>query len=94
MSSAAHFSTRFRHSTGEPPHRFHTRLRVERARDLLERGMDPATAAVDVGATIRATSRATRGAWGSRPERYIAHGGSGLTQSRTKSRNVRTFGDR
>ncbi len=49
MRSAAHFSTRFRQSTGEPPHRFHTRLRVDRARQLLERGVDPAAAAVEVG---------------------------------------------
>lgn len=47
--SAAHFSTLFRASTGEPPHRYHTRLRVERARLLIERGASAADAALAVG---------------------------------------------
>jgi AraC family transcriptional regulator len=47
--SAAHFSTLFRNATGEPPHRYHTRLRVERARRLLERGATPSEASLAVG---------------------------------------------
>jgi|SRR5882724_11058606 len=47
--SAAHFSTAFRLSTGEPPHRYLVRLRVERARTLIEHGMSPSEAAIVVG---------------------------------------------
>lgn len=47
--SPAHFSTCFRASVGEPPHQHLVRLRVERARGLLERGLDPASAALAVG---------------------------------------------
>jgi AraC family transcriptional regulator len=47
--SPAHFSTLFRNATGEPPHRYHTRLRVERARRLLERGATPSDASLAVG---------------------------------------------
>ena len=35
--STAHFSQMFRKSTGESPHRFVLRLRVERAREMLHR---------------------------------------------------------
>lgn len=47
--SPAHFSTLFRNATGEPPHRYHTRLRVERARRLLEGGATPSDASLAVG---------------------------------------------
>ena len=47
--SPAHFSTMFRTSVGEAPHRHLVRLRVERARQLLERGVDPASAARATG---------------------------------------------
>jgi AraC family transcriptional regulator len=47
--SSAHFSTLFRNSTGEPPHRYHTRLKVERAWRLLEQGATPTDAALTVG---------------------------------------------
>lgn len=47
--STAHFAVLFRNSFGEPPHRYIVRLRVERARDLLMAGVDPAHAAVAVG---------------------------------------------
>ena len=47
--SPAHFSTLFRNSVGEPPHRYHTRLRVERARQLIEQGVTPSDAAIQVG---------------------------------------------
>lgn len=47
--STAHFAVLFRNTLGEPPHRYLTRLRVERARALLVSGMDPSEAAVAVG---------------------------------------------
>jgi AraC family transcriptional regulator len=47
--SPAHFSTLFRNATDEPPHRYLTRLRVERARRLLERGATPSDASLAVG---------------------------------------------
>jgi AraC family transcriptional regulator len=47
--SPAHFSVLFRASFGEPPHRHILRLRVERARVMLEQGADPAAAALAVG---------------------------------------------
>lgn len=47
--SPAHFSILFRNSFGEPPHRYVLRLRVERARRLLEGGANPSTAAFTVG---------------------------------------------
>jgi AraC family transcriptional regulator len=47
--SPAHFSTLFRNSVGEPPHRYHTRLRVERASRLLESGVTSSDAALAVG---------------------------------------------
>ncbi len=47
--SPAHFSTLFRNSFGEPPHQHMLRLRVERARVLLEGGTDPSAAAFAVG---------------------------------------------
>jgi AraC family transcriptional regulator len=34
--SPYHFARAFKVSTGEPPHRYHTRIRLERARELLE----------------------------------------------------------
>jgi AraC family transcriptional regulator len=45
----AHFSLQFRRSFGEPPHRHMIRMRVERAKLLIEQGLDPAAAAVAVG---------------------------------------------
>jgi AraC family transcriptional regulator len=45
----AHFSTLFRTTFGEPPHQHVLRLRVERARELLEHGADPSAAALTVG---------------------------------------------
>ncbi len=45
----SHFSTMFRRSVGEPPHRHLLRLRVERARTLLESGTTPSTAAIEAG---------------------------------------------
>jgi AraC-like DNA-binding protein len=47
--SPAHFATSFRASVGEPPHRHHLRLRVERARTLLQQGMEPLSAALATG---------------------------------------------
>jgi AraC family transcriptional regulator len=47
--SPSHFSALFRNATGEPPHRYHTRLRVERARRLIESGVSPSEAALQVG---------------------------------------------
>jgi AraC family transcriptional regulator len=47
--SASHFSALFKASVGEPPHRYHVRRRVERARELLLLGATPATAAHAVG---------------------------------------------
>jgi AraC-like DNA-binding protein len=47
--SPSHFSTLFHASFGESPHRHLLRLRVERARELLEKGADPAAAALAVG---------------------------------------------
>jgi AraC-like DNA-binding protein len=39
----------FRNATSEPPHKYHTRLRVERAARPLERGATPSDAALAVG---------------------------------------------
>lgn len=47
--SASHFSALFRNATGEPPHRYHTRLRVQRARRLIESGVSASEAALQVG---------------------------------------------
>jgi len=47
--SASHFTALFKASAGEPPHRYQTRRRVERARELLLVGASPAVAAVAVG---------------------------------------------
>jgi AraC family transcriptional regulator len=47
--SPSHFTALFKASAGEPPHRYQTRRRVERARELLERGETPASAANAVG---------------------------------------------
>jgi AraC family transcriptional regulator len=47
--STGHFSGLFRNATGEPPHRYHTRLRVQRARRLIERGASASAAALQVG---------------------------------------------
>jgi AraC family transcriptional regulator len=41
--SVSHFKTLFRRSTGVPPHTFVMQRRVERARDLLQRGDQPAS---------------------------------------------------
>jgi AraC family transcriptional regulator len=45
----SHFTALFKASAGEPPHRYQTRRRVERARELLQRGNSPASAALAVG---------------------------------------------
>ena len=42
--SPSHFSRAFREATGEPPHRFLVRVRLEKARDLLEHTGLPVTA--------------------------------------------------
>jgi AraC family transcriptional regulator len=47
--SPSHFTALFKASAGEPPHRYQTRRRVERARELLQGGDSPASAAVAVG---------------------------------------------
>jgi AraC family transcriptional regulator len=47
--SASHFTALFKASAGEPPHRYQTRRRVERARELLIAGESPAAAALAVG---------------------------------------------
>jgi len=47
--SASHFTALFKATAGEPPHRYQTRRRVERARELLLEGESPALAAVAVG---------------------------------------------
>jgi AraC-like DNA-binding protein len=47
--SASHFAALFKASAGEPPHRYQTRRRVERARELLLAGESPAAAALAVG---------------------------------------------
>jgi AraC family transcriptional regulator len=67
--SAAHFSTLFRASTGEPPHRYHTRLRVDRARALIERGASVADAALAVGFYDQShLSRHMRRLYGTQPK--------------------------
>ncbi|HEY8549516.1 MAG TPA: AraC family transcriptional regulator [Vicinamibacterales bacterium] len=47
--SPSHFSELFRNAIGEPPHRYHTRLRVQRARQLIESGTSVSDAALEVG---------------------------------------------
>jgi AraC family transcriptional regulator len=47
--SPSQFSALFKASVGEAPHRYQTRRRVERARDLIAAGRPPAQAAVLVG---------------------------------------------
>lgn len=47
--SASHFTALFKASAGEPPHRYQTRRRVEKARELLSRGESPVSAALAVG---------------------------------------------
>jgi AraC family transcriptional regulator len=47
--STSHFTALFKASAGEPPHRYQTRRRVERARELLLRGETPASVANAVG---------------------------------------------
>lgn len=47
--SASHFTALFKATAGEPPHRYQTRRRVERAKELLLNGESPALAAVAVG---------------------------------------------
>jgi AraC family transcriptional regulator len=47
--STGHFSGLFRNATGEPPHRYHTRLRVQQARRLIESGVSAPVAALQVG---------------------------------------------
>jgi AraC family transcriptional regulator len=48
--SASHFCTAFKASMGEPPHRYLTRLRVERAKEMLAAGrMSITQVALDVG---------------------------------------------
>ena len=47
--SKYHFSRVFREEVGETPWAFVRRTRIERAKDLLERGASPAAAAVDAG---------------------------------------------
>lgn len=47
--SASHFAALFKASAGEPPHRYQTRRRVERARELLLSGQSPASVALAVG---------------------------------------------
>jgi len=47
--SASHFTTLFKATAGEPPHRYQTRRRVERAKELLLEGESPALAAIAVG---------------------------------------------
>jgi AraC family transcriptional regulator len=47
--SPAHFSTLFRNTTGIPPHQYRNRLRLERARALLESGSSPCATALAVG---------------------------------------------
>ena len=47
--SKYHFSRVFREEVGETPWAFVRRTRIERAKELLERGATPAAAAVDAG---------------------------------------------
>jgi AraC family transcriptional regulator len=47
--SPSHFAALFKHSTGEAPHRYQIRRRVERARALLLNAASPAEAASAVG---------------------------------------------
>jgi AraC family transcriptional regulator len=48
-SSPSHFAAQFSMATGEPPHRYQIRRRVERAWELLRSGVTAAEAAVAVG---------------------------------------------
>jgi transcriptional regulator GlxA family with amidase domain len=43
------FATVFRQQVGVSPHRYICRLRVERAQDLIRKGVPPATAASEAG---------------------------------------------
>jgi AraC family transcriptional regulator len=47
--SPSYFSTMFRNAVGEPPHRHHLRMRVERARALLVSGSSASVAAQEAG---------------------------------------------
>jgi AraC family transcriptional regulator len=47
--SPSYFSTMFRNAVGEPPHRHHVRMRVERARALLVSGASASVAAQEAG---------------------------------------------
>jgi AraC-like DNA-binding protein len=47
--SPGRFSTQFRHTVGDSPHRYLVRLRVERARAMLLQGFNPTEAALAVG---------------------------------------------
>jgi len=43
------FATAFREQVGMPPHRYQCHLRLEHARSLLNQGVSPADAAIEVG---------------------------------------------
>ena len=47
--SPCHFCRAFRQSLGQPPHRYHSRRRIERAKALLA---DPAPSVTNVGLTV------------------------------------------
>jgi AraC-like DNA-binding protein len=69
--SVAHFSTVFRKTTGEPPHRYLIRLRVGQARVLIANGANPSQAAVACGFYDQShLSRQMRRFLGATPARF------------------------
>ena len=71
--SPAHFSTLFRNTTGMPPHQYRNRLRLERARALLETGSSPCATALAVGFYDQShLARHFRRAYGATPMAFVA----------------------
>jgi AraC family transcriptional regulator len=76
--SPYHFSRAFKQSFGAPPHRYHTRRRIERAKTMLE---EQAVSVTDIGLTLgfsetssfTAAFRKTTGLTPSRYHRSIVH---------------------
>ena len=82
----AHFTLLFRRSFGEPPHRHLVRARVEHARELLERGADPAEAALAVGFYDQShLARHMRRLLGVTPGQIIRAASSGRARPRAAS---------
>jgi AraC family transcriptional regulator len=70
--SPYHFSRSFKHSFGMPPHRYHARRRIERAKQLLaNRELSVTTIALDVGFSETSTfTAAFHRLTGQTPSRY------------------------